>query len=211
MKIRTAIAPALAALLVTACASSNTESAPARAEQAEADKARAQEDAHRARVHAEEARLDAQDAEHARIEADQRAAYAAAAAAQADRDAQLEQVGVAEPQGVAVEAQYPRVTFATSSADLPGPEQARLDQIAASLRAHPWRRVVIDTYADDNGDSARDARLAQRRADAVARYFEYRGVAGERISTRVVTREVAYSWRTGDRRGPYRSVVIAIR
>jgi outer membrane protein OmpA-like peptidoglycan-associated protein len=211
MRIRHAIAPVLAALLATACASSNTASAPARAEQADEDKARAQEDARKARIHAEEARLDAQDAERARIEADQRAAYATASAAQTDRDARLEQTGVAESQAPAVEAQYPRVTFATSSADLPGPEQARLDEIAASLRAHPGRRVVIYTYADDTGDSAQDARLAQRRADAVARYFEYRGVSGDRIATKVATREVAYSWRAGDRRGPYRSVVITIR
>jgi outer membrane protein OmpA-like peptidoglycan-associated protein len=217
MNLHGAIAPALAALLVSACATSHPASAPeARAEQAEHDKQQAQADARKARVDAEEARANAVDAERARYEADQRAHYAAASAAQAEQDARLaEAQGVAEPQPVAagaVEAPYPRVTFAATSTDLVDAERARLDQIASSLRDHPSRRVVIHAYAEDTGDRGQDARLAQRRADSVARYLENGGVSRDRIVTKVVTREVAYaSIPEGERRGPYRSVELVIK
>ena len=52
MKLSQSIAPALAAILVTACAS-HTTSAPDRAEQAEVDKQHAQDDARQARIDAE--------------------------------------------------------------------------------------------------------------------------------------------------------------
>ncbi len=215
MKLRTAIVPALAALLVTACASSRPASAPERADQAERDKDKAQDDARKARIDAAEARQSAQDADRARVEADQKARYAAAAAAQAERDAQQAPPnGVAEPQPVAgvVEAPYPRVSFAASSTDLTDAERARLDAIADSLRAHPSRRISINTYADDTGDEVKDAKLAQRRADAVAHYIENRGISADRIVTRVVTRDVAYAARPeSDRRGPYRSVEFVVR
>ena len=213
MKLRDAIAPALAALLATACATSRPVSAPERAEQAEHDKARAQDDARKARIDAYEARVAAQDADRARYEADLRARYAADTAAQAERDAQQAQtVGVAEPQPVAAPTTYPRVTFTASSYDLPGSERARLDAIAESLREHPGHRVIIHTYADDYGDADKDARLAQRRADAVAHYLENRGVSSDRIVTKVVTRDVAYAYTPeGERRGPYRSVAIVVR
>jgi outer membrane protein OmpA-like peptidoglycan-associated protein len=215
MKLRAAIAPALAALLATSCASSQTASPPDRAELAERDKDKAQEEARKARIEDQEAHQNAQDADRARLEADQKARYAAAAAAQAERDAQQGQAtGVAEPQPVtgAVEGPYPRVTFTTSSVDMADSERARLDQMADSLRAHPSRRVVIHAYADDTGDEAKDARLAQRRADAVAHYLENRGISGDRIITKVVTREVAYASRPeSDRRGPYRSVEVIVK
>jgi outer membrane protein OmpA-like peptidoglycan-associated protein len=217
MKLHGAIAPVLAALLVSACATSRPATAPeARAEQAERDKEQAQADARKARLDAEEARETAADAERARYEADQRARYAAATAAQAEQDARIaETTGVAEPQPVyagATEAPYPRLTFAVSSTDLGDAERTRLDQIAASLRDHPSRRVVIRTFAEDTGDRGRDERLAQRRADAVANFLVNRGVSGDRIVTKVVTREVAYeSVPVTERRGPYRSVELVIK
>jgi len=214
MKLRNGIAPVLAtALLATACASSRPASAPERAAQAEHDKAQAQDEARKAQIEDQEARQTAQNADRARVEADQKARYAAAAAAQADRDAQQAHgTGVAEPQAVetrAVGGPSTRVTFAPSSVDLADSEKTRLDQIADSLRVHPSRKVVIHTYADDTGDGDKDARLAQRRAKAVVRYFEDRGISGDRITTKVVTREDAYaSIPERDRRAPYRSVEI---
>jgi outer membrane protein OmpA-like peptidoglycan-associated protein len=216
MKIRNAIAAAVTAILATACASSRPASAPERAAQAEYDKAQAQDNARRAWIADEEARRNAQDADRARVEADQKARYAAAAAAQADRDAQQAQgTGVAEPQsgeGRAVGGPYPRVTFAPSSIDLSDSERTRLDQIADSLRAHPSRTVVIRTYADDTGDSDKDARLARRRAKAIVVYFGDRGISSDRITTKVVTREDAYaSIPERDRHAPYRSVEIVVK
>jgi outer membrane protein OmpA-like peptidoglycan-associated protein len=216
MKLRGAVVTGLAAILVTACASSRPASAPERADQAERDKARAEEDARKARIDSAEARQNAADADRARYEADQRARYAAAEAAQAERDArQAQWTGVAEPQrsdARLVQSPYPRVVFAASSADLADSERATLDEIVSSLRAHPSQTVVIHTYADDTGDHAKDEKLAQRRADAVAHYFESRGVSGDRITTKIVTREVAYGDVPDDeRRGPYRRVVIIMK
>jgi len=214
--IRGAIATTLAASLATACASSRPASAPERAEQAERDKVHADDDARKARIDAAEARQDAVNAERARYEADMRARYAAAEAAQAERDAQQAQAtGVAEPQPpdprVSV-APYRRVTFAASSSDLADSEKATLDEIVSSLHAHPSWKVVIHTYADDTGDQAKDERLAQRRADAVAHYFESRGISQDHIAVQIVSREVAYSdLPEGERRGPFRRVVIVVK
>jgi outer membrane protein OmpA-like peptidoglycan-associated protein len=216
MKLRGAIVTALAAILATACASSRPASAPERAEQAEHDKARAEDDARKARIEAADARQNALDADRARYEADQRARYASAEAAQAERDAQQAQgTGIAAPQPADARimvAPYPRVTFAATSADLADSERSTLDEIVNSLHAHPSRTVVIHTYADDTGDQTKDTSLAQRRADAVVRYLESRGIAGDRITTQVVTRDVAYAdIPETERRGPYRRVVIVVK
>jgi outer membrane protein OmpA-like peptidoglycan-associated protein len=210
MKLSQSIAPALAAILVTACAS-HTTSAPDRAEQAEADKQHAQDDARQARIDAEKARLEAQDAARAQREADEKAQYAAQAAAQAERDAQVARTGVAEPQPLAdgrAVVSYgafggPGVAFEVGSYDLSADERARLDDVAATLRAHPSRKVIIDGYSDETGTDSTDARISQRRADAVAHYLENRGVASDRIVTRVGrwdTTEVSNRRRHGHRR-----------
>lgn len=210
MKFRSAIAPALAALLATACATSRPASAPERAEQAEHDKNKADEDARQARIDAAEAHQSATDADRAQYEADQRARHASIEAAQAERDARYEQAtGVTEAQPAT--APYPYVTFATSSYDLTDFERSRLDRMAESLRAHPSRHVVIHTYADDTGDPGKDARLAQRRADAVAHYFENRGISNDRIVIKVVTRDIAHTDRPSTDDGPYRSVAIIVK
>ncbi len=216
MKVRGAIVTALGAILVTACATSRPVSAPERAEQAERDKARAEDDARKARIDAADARQNALDADRARYEADQRARYASAEAAQAERDAQQTQAtGVAEPQPAdsrVMVAPFPRVAFAASSADLADSERPTLDETVSSLRAHPSRTIVIHTYADDTGDETKDARLAQRRADAVVQYLESRGISGDRITTQIVARDVAYAdLPANERRGPYRRVVIVMK
>jgi outer membrane protein OmpA-like peptidoglycan-associated protein len=191
MKLSHTIAPALAALLLAACASHETHaSAPERAQQAEEDKQHADDSARQARIDAENARINAQDAARAQHEADVKAQYAAQEAAQAERDAQQPAYGVAEPQGVdGREFAGPDsgVWFATRTADLTGDDKARLDDLAASLRAHPSRTVVIKGWADDSGVSSTDAQLSQRRADAVAHYLDNRGVSGDRIVTKVGT------------------------
>ena len=192
MKLSHTIAPALAALFLAACASHETHaSAPERAQQAEEDKQHADDSARQARIDAENARINAQDAARAQHEADVKAQYAAQEAAQAERDAQQPPAyGVAEPQAVdGHEFAGPDsgVWFATRTADLTGDDKARLDDLAASLRAHPSRTVVIKGWADDSGVSSTDAQLSQRRADAVARYLENRGVSSDRIVTKVGT------------------------
>ncbi len=227
MKLRDGIAPVLVALLATAgasaCASSHTAAAPERAEQAEQDRIRADDDARKAEVNAAQARQDARDADRAQWEAEQRAHYAAAEASQAERDAAQiqatapgpapapQRVGVTAaqpPTPAPAAAPYPRIAFDDTSADLSSTERARLDDMAASLVAHPGRHAVIRAYVVDAGDEDRDVRLAQRRADMVARYLMDHGVTSDRVVTKVFSRDDAYVG--ADRRGPYRSVEVVI-
>jgi len=212
MKLSHAIAPALAAILATACASCTREaSAPDRAAQAEADKQHAQDEARDARLNAAKARADAQDAARAQYEADEKARFAAQAAAQAERDAQLQNgSGVAEPQpvdGRVALAPNAGVAFAVSSADLTSDEKARLDEIADRLRAHPTHRIVIEGYSDDVHADSADSRLSRRRADCVAHYLERKGISSDRITTRIGTRNAV---RYDDRRGYNRGVELVI-
>jgi outer membrane protein OmpA-like peptidoglycan-associated protein len=188
----TMVGPALAVLVaagVPACASHETHaSAPERVQQAEADKRHADDDAVQARIDAENARANAQDAARAQREADVKAQYAAQAAAQAERDAQqTPPYGVTEAQPV--DGRYistdSSVWFATNSADLTSDDRAHLDGVVGMLRDHPSRTVVIKGWADDSGASSTDTHLSQHRADAVAHYLENRGVAVDRIATRV--------------------------
>jgi outer membrane protein OmpA-like peptidoglycan-associated protein len=212
MKLSHVIAPALAAILATACASCTREaSAPDRAAQAEADKHQAQDEARDARLNAAKARADAQDAARAQYEADEKARFAAEAAAQAERDAQLQNgTGVAEPQpvdGRVVVNPNAGVAFAVSSADLTSDEKARLDEIADRLRAHPTHRIVIEGYSDDIRTDSGDSRLSSRRADCVAHYLEHKGISSDRITVRAGTRNAV---RYDDHRGYNRGVEFVI-
>jgi outer membrane protein OmpA-like peptidoglycan-associated protein len=208
MKLSYAIAPTLAALLVSACAS-HSQQASDRAAQAEIDRDHAQDDARRAELNHERAREDAQDAARAQYEADQKARYAAAAAAQAERDAEAERAGVAEPQPVDRRVPWsPGVGFAASSTDLTDYDKARLDEIAESLRAHPARTIIVEGYADDINA---DGHLSHRRADCVAHYLEKRGVSSDRIVTRAASRNaVRYADDDAHYRGLNRGVEIYI-
>jgi outer membrane protein OmpA-like peptidoglycan-associated protein len=210
MKVSHVIAPVLAALLATACASTSERAANDRAAQAEADRDRARDDARRAEMNSAKARADAQDAARAQYEADQKARFAAQAAAQAERDAQAEHgAGVAEPQPVgAPRAWTPGVAFAVSSADLTGDDKARLSEVADRLRAHPSQRVIVEGYPDDVDA---DGRLSHRRADCVAHYLEKKGVSSDRITTRVISRNaVRYAGDDANYRGLNRGVEIYV-
>jgi outer membrane protein OmpA-like peptidoglycan-associated protein len=216
MKLSHTIAPALAAILVTACATH--ASAPERAEQAQEDKQRADDQARQARIDAENARASAADAARAQHEADVKAQYAAQEAAQAERDAHQPApgpAGVAEPQGdgrvVAVPAPDSGVSFAAKSADLSGDDRARLDDLAGSLRAHPAQQIVIKGYADDTGSDSTDAQLSQQRADAVAHYLEKKGVSGDRIVTKVGTWSSASTDDVTRRRALHHRVEIIVK
>jgi outer membrane protein OmpA-like peptidoglycan-associated protein len=190
MKLSHVIAPALAAILATACAACSHEtSAPDRAAQAEADKHHAQDEAYDARLNAAKARADAQDAARAQYEADEKARFAAEAAAQAEHDAQIQNgTGVAEPQpvnaGVAV-----------------------APNASLGLRAHPTHRIVIEGYSDDIHADTADSRLSRRRADCVAHYLEKKGISSDRITVRTGTRNAV---RYDDRRGYNRGVELVI-
>ena len=97
--------------------------------------------------------------------------------------------GITEPQPVdgrvLVAPRARGVAFVVGSYDLSADEKGRLDDVAATLRAHPSQKVVIEGYSDETGTDSMDARLSSRRADAVAHYLEDKGVSSDRIVTRV--------------------------
>jgi outer membrane protein OmpA-like peptidoglycan-associated protein len=66
--------------------------------------------------------------------------------------------------------------FEQSKADLPLPVQARLDTLAEALRRYPSLRLEVQGHTDNQGDSALNRQLSQRRAEAVCRYLASRGV-----------------------------------
>ncbi|WP_373990802.1 OmpA family protein [Duganella sp. BuS-21] len=64
------------------------------------------------------------------------------------------------------------------------PEQAKLDDIAALLKANPGvSNIVISGHADRIGSSKYNQALSLRRADAVKAYLVGKGVAADRLST----------------------------
>jgi outer membrane protein OmpA-like peptidoglycan-associated protein len=209
MKPTHVIAPVLAALLATACATNSQQASADRAAQAEADRDHARDEARKAELNTEKARADAQDAARAQYEANERAHFAAIAAAQAERDARAERGGgVTEPQPIDNGA-YPGVAFGVGSADLTEYDRARLDETADLLRAYPSRKIIVEGYADN---VTTDGQLSQRRADCVAHYLEKKGISGDRIMTRVGTRNAVRYSPTGDpnRRGLFRGVDIVV-
>ena len=185
MKLSPAWTPVLIVLTVAACSSnSRPASAPERAQQAEADKERAQDEQRKAHVQVERAREEVADAERAQRDADEKAQFEARQAVEAEHEEQgptSPPYGVTAPQrGTAADEEG--VVFETKSSDLSSDDKAKLDTLAASLRAHPRRKVLVDGYPDE-ADWA-DAKLARHRAETVAHYLEKRGVTSDRIVMR---------------------------
>jgi outer membrane protein OmpA-like peptidoglycan-associated protein len=76
------------------------------------------------------------------------------------------------------------VTFQTGRATLTAASLGTLDQVAASLRAHPEIRVEIAGYTADQGARAANRRLSQARADAVRAHLIRRGVPSTQLVAR---------------------------
>jgi outer membrane protein OmpA-like peptidoglycan-associated protein len=73
------------------------------------------------------------------------------------------------------------VNFETGSARLLPTSHAVLDQVAASLLAHPEVRIEIAGYTDNTGATRTNTRLSAERARTVQDYLQQRGVAAERM------------------------------
>jgi OmpA-OmpF porin, OOP family len=70
------------------------------------------------------------------------------------------------------------VDFEFNSAQLTGPAQQTLDEVAAALASQPELNVEIQGYTDSTGAAAYNLRLSQRRAEAVKAYLISKGVNG---------------------------------
>lgn len=76
-----------------------------------------------------------------------------------------------------------RIFFALGSAELDGPSRARLDDVAAYLKADPSvRRVELNGYTDSRGFRSYNRALSDKRAAAVRDYLVAQGADGDRFS-----------------------------
>jgi outer membrane protein OmpA-like peptidoglycan-associated protein len=89
----------------------------------------------------------------------------------------------------------PRVTFAnvgeatvseaihfdSGGSELTAESKVVLDQVAAILAKSPAAFVVANSYTDSQGDDLRNIGLAKQRVDAVATYWQDKGVAADRV------------------------------
>ena len=74
-----------------------------------------------------------------------------------------------------------RVTFAPNSATLTPESQEQLANLVAMLKAYPNAHIKIGGYTDNVGNAKANARLSQKRADAVKRSLTHQGIAVNRV------------------------------
>ena len=74
------------------------------------------------------------------------------------------------------------ISFDFDSAEIKPGFRTTLDKIADILRQYPDTTVQVVGHTDSRGSSEYNQRLSERRAAAVARYLESRGVSPDRIS-----------------------------
>ena len=103
------------------------------------------------------------------------------------------------------------VLFAFDDDRLSGEAPAALEQVLDAIRSRSTARVSVEGHTDDVGDTRYNLALSVRRAEAVARYLEGRGVAKARITARGfgATRPLEQN-DTEDHRARNRRVEVAI-
>jgi outer membrane protein OmpA-like peptidoglycan-associated protein len=116
------------------------------------------------------------DSEHQRrIEADRRAAQAAADLA---RFASVKQ----EPRGMVITLSG-SVLFASAKSDVLPDAMAKLDSVAKALsQQDPDSKIVVQGYTDSQGGASYNQDLSQRRAASVREYLISHGLASDRVT-----------------------------
>ncbi|MGI4872145.1 MAG: PA14 domain-containing protein [Janthinobacterium lividum] len=84
---------------------------------------------------------------------------------------------LAEGRAVTLRALY----FEQGKADLLPAVQASLDTLASALALRPSLRLEVQGHTDNQGDSAINRQLSQRRADVVCQYLAAHGIAAARL------------------------------
>jgi len=98
------------------------------------------------------------------------------------------------------------VLFDVGHASLREGAQSRIDQLAAVLKNHPERRVLVQGYTDSTGTAALNMALSRARAEAVRLALIQRGVSSDRVDAhgygeeRPVATNATQSGRTQNRR-----------
>lgn len=76
-----------------------------------------------------------------------------------------------------------KVYFETSKASIQAKSLPLLDEVADVINAHPeLKNFVVEGHTDKRGDSKRNLRLSQNRANEVRAYLIERGVSGGRLT-----------------------------
>lgn len=76
------------------------------------------------------------------------------------------------------------VLFETGKAELMAGSFFRLEQLAAFLKTYPDRHIRISGYTDNTGSKEYNQQLSRRRAQAVSKALQDRGISPERIEVR---------------------------
>lgn len=77
-----------------------------------------------------------------------------------------------------------RVTFDFDRSSLTTADRSELDRVASEVMAHPGMPVTVTGYTDNAGSDAYNAKLAERRAQAVADYLEQTGVPASQLTVK---------------------------
>ena len=81
------------------------------------------------------------------------------------------------------------VLFAYDSAQVEGPEKAKLDAVAAFMKSNPQASLVIEGNCDERGTTEYNVALGDRRALACRAYLMVAGTDGARIQTKSLGKE----------------------
>ncbi len=76
------------------------------------------------------------------------------------------------------------IQFESGSAKLRESSRRELDELARIMRQHPELKLDILGHTDNVGDANNNLRLSERRAEAVARYLQEKGIPGKRLKNR---------------------------
>lgn len=103
--------------------------------------------------------------------------------------------------------------FAFDSAKLSASADAALTPIVERLKADSTEKVRIAGYTDSTGSEAYNMKLSERRANAVAAYFEAHGISCDRIETRGFgeSHPVASNATAAGRQQNRRAVVVTVQ
>jgi outer membrane protein OmpA-like peptidoglycan-associated protein len=148
----------------------------------------AQQNAVTAQAQAQTARAEAQSAQaQAQFAQTQAQTAQAAAAAEAERANRLQRELAelqAKPTDHGLVVMLQDVLFDVGRASLLPGAQTKLDQLAAALKNHPERRVLVEGYTDSTGSVAANMVLSRARAESVRNALLARGIGGDRIEAR---------------------------
>lgn len=160
---------------------------------AEVDRERVRADANANRARAAQAQAASAQMAAANASADANAARQQAASAQADAaNAQAQAAALAQELADLQAKQTDRgmlvtlgdVLFEFGRAEVKPGAQASLGKLAAYLKQHPDRRVLIEGFTDSVGSDAANLTLSQRRSQAVADALAAQGVDASRVAIR---------------------------